>query len=99
MNKNNEIFSGLSSEIELKLKPVAAFFIPSSLITLNDLGEIGIKTVNNNIVEFMPIKIISDSGSGYWINLENFKEDEIPIITQGHEFTVDGETVKIKIND
>ncbi len=98
-NKNNEIFSGLSSEIELKLKPVAAFFIPSSLITLNDLGEIGIKTVNNNIVEFMPIKIISDSGSGYWINLENFKEDEIPIITQGHEFTVDGETVKIKIND
>ena len=30
---------------------------------------------------------------------ENFKENQIPIITQGHEFTIDGETVKIKIND
>jgi len=98
-NKNNEIFSGLSSEIELKLKPMAAFFIPSSLITLNDMGEVGIKTVNDSIVKFIPIKIISDNGNGYWINLENFKENEIPIITQGHEFTVDGETVKIKIND
>ena len=35
-NPNNQIFSGLSSEIEINLKPLPAFFIPSSLVTLNE---------------------------------------------------------------
>ena len=35
-NQNNQIFSGLSSEIEINLNPLPAFFIPSSLVTLNE---------------------------------------------------------------
>ena len=35
-NQNNQIFSGLSSEIEINLNPLPAFFIPSSLVTLNN---------------------------------------------------------------
>ena len=98
-NSNNQIFSGLSSEIEINLNPLPAFFIPSSLVTLNDEGKLGIKSVNKNIVKFHPIKILSDSGQGYWIDARQFSLDKLPIINKGHEFTVEGEVVKFIKND
>ena len=98
-NSNNTIFSGLSSEIEIKLNPLPAFFIPSSLVTLNEEGTLGIKSVNENIVEFHPINILSDNGSGYWIDARPFSFDKLPIINKGHEFTVEGEVVKFLNND
>ena len=98
-NLNNQIFSGLSSEIEINLNPLPAFFIPSSLVTLNDEGKLGIKSVNKNIVEFHPIKILSDSGQGYWIDARQFSLDKLPIINKGHEFTVEGEVVKFLKDD
>ena len=79
-----------------------AFFVPSSLITLNDVGEIGLKIILDGIVKFVPIKIISDTGKGYWIKI-NDKDlsNEIIVITQGHEYTIEGEIVdfSFKKND
>ena len=100
-NKENLIFSGLSSEIEIKSPKKNAFFIPSSLITLNNLGEIGIKIINDNIVKFIPIEILSDTGEGYWINSEFLdKRNMISVIIQGQDFTIDNEKVEvIKKND
>ena len=51
-NKDNKIFSGLSSEIEISTNPQNAFFIPSSLVTLNNVGKIGIKTIEDDRVRF-----------------------------------------------
>ena len=98
-NVNNQIFSGISAEIEINLNPLPAFFIPSSLVTLNDEGKLGIKSVNKNIVKFHPIKILSDSGQGYWIDARQFSLDKLPIINKGHEFTVEGEVVKFLKDD
>ena len=101
-NTNNSILSGLSTEIEINLDAENAFFVSSSLITLNDLGEIGLKIISSGIVQFIPIKIISDTGKGYWIKIIN-KDlgDEIIVITQGHEYTIEGEIVdfSFKKND
>ena len=80
-------------------KKLSPFFIPSSLVTLNDEGKLGIKSVNKNIVKFHTIKIISDSGKGYWIDARQFSFDKLPIIDKGHEFTVEGEVVKFLKND
>ena len=98
-NNNNMIFSGLSSEIEIQLEAISAFFIPSSLVTLNNEGKLGIKSVERNIVIFYPITILSDNGDGYWIKGDNLDFNKLPIITKGHEFTVEGETVKFISND
>ena len=100
-NKDNKIFSGLSSEIEISANPQSAFFIPSSLVTLNNAGKIGIKVIENEKVLFEGINILSDTGLGYWIEFEKKSIDrEISIITQGQDFTVDGENVNIiKSND
>ncbi len=101
-NTNNSILSGLSTEIEINLDAENAFFVSSSLITLNDLGEIGLKIISSGIVQFIPIKIISDTGKGYWIKTINKDlSDEIIVITQGHEYTIEGEIVdfSFKKND
>ena len=99
-NKNFQILSGLSSKIEIELQPQKAFFIASSLISLDDKGRIGIKIVENGKVIFLPINIISDVGDGYWVNIQDEqKRKEIYIISQGKEYTISGEVVDIKFED
>lgn len=100
-NKDNKIFSGLSSEIGIFANPQDAFFIPSSLVTLNNTGKIGLKVIENGKVHFRAINILSDTGLGYWIQfVKKVDNTDILIITQGQDFTVDGEYVNIiKNND
>ena len=95
-NKENKILSGLSSEIIIDGPSDNAYFIPSSLATLNSRGQIGIKIIINNRVKFIPIEILSDTGNGFWINSKSIeKQNKLSIITQGQDFTVDGEKVTI----
>ena len=60
--------SGLSSEVRIDLIKNNAYFIPSSLISLDNEGKIGIKVVRERKVIFLKIEIISDTGNGYWVN-------------------------------
>ena len=99
-NKNMQIISGLSSEVRINLSKEDAYFIPSSLISLDDQGKIGIKVVQEKKVLFLTIDIISDTGNGYWVNSnsKNNLEDYM-LITQGHEYVIEGENVVIKNSD
>ena len=99
-NKNMQIISGLSSEVRINLSKEDAYFIPSSLISLDDQGKIGIKVVQEKKVLFLTIDIISDTGNGYWVNSnsKNNLEDYM-LITQGHEYVIEGEKVVIKNSD
>ena len=99
-NKQKQIISGLSSEVRINLSKEDAYFIPSSLISLDDQGKIGIKVVQEKKVLFLTIDIISDTGNGYWVNSnsKNNLEDYM-LITQGHEYVMEGENVVIKNSD
>ena len=99
-NKQKQIISGLSSEARINLSKEDAYFIPSSLISLDDQGKIGIKVVQEKKVLFLTIDIISDTGNGYWVNSnsKNNLEDYM-LITQGHEYVIEGENVVIKNSD
>ena len=99
-NKQKQIISGLSSEVKINLSKEDAYFIPSSLISLDDQGKIGIKVVQEKKVLFLTIDIISDTGNGYWVNSnsKNNLEDYM-LITQGHEYVMEGENVVIKNSD
>ena len=93
-NENSKILSGLTGEMEISLNPENSYFIPSSIVTLNEKGELGIKYIKDKIVKFKKINILSDTGSGYWI--ESFKDFyEIDIITLGQEYVLDGEEVNL----
>ncbi len=100
-NKRNIILSGLSSEIIIGGPAQNAYFVPSSLVTLNNQGQVGVKVIINERVKFIPVEILSDTGDGFWINAKELdKLSKVSIITQGQDFTVDGEMVDtIKKND
>ena len=68
INNNFKILVDYPVKFIIKSEPIMALFIPSSLITLNNKGEIGIKIIDNEIVRFIPVEILSDNGNGYWIN-------------------------------
>ena len=77
-----------------------AYFIPSSLISLDDNGKIGIKVIQEKNVLFLTIDIISDTGNGYWVNSNSKSNlEDYMLITQGHEYVIEGESVTIKNSD
>ena len=96
-NSKTSIVSGLSAEVKVGMKKNQAFFIASSLISLDNQGIIGIKIIKNNKVNFIPIEILSDVGTGYWVTLKKNNGEKILIITQGSEYVMDQETVNFKI--
>ena len=99
-NNNYSILSGLTSEIQILGPSTEAYFIPSSLVTLNNAGKIGVKIILDDKVKFIPIQIVSDTGDGYWISSKELNSKEsVDIIIQGQDFTVDGEQVEIIKND
>ena len=68
-NENLSIKDGLTASINIQGEIVKAHKISPSILTLKDNGEVGIKIVNkNNLVEFFPIEIVSDTNNGMWIS-------------------------------
>jgi len=95
-NANKKIISGLSSEVIISLSEEDAYLIPSSLISLDNQGKIGVKVVKEKKVSFLTVDIISDTGNGYWINSNSNKNlEDYMLITQGHEYVIEGENVII----
>ena len=96
-NENKKIISGLSSEVIVNLSEEDAYLIPSSLISLDNHGKIGVKVVKEKKVSFLTVDIISDTGNGYWINSNSNKNlEDYMLITQGHEYVIEGENVIIE---
>ena len=91
----------MSSEVKIKLSKEDAYFIPSSLISLDNEGKIGIKVVKEAKVNFLIIEIISDTGKTGLIPVRmKFLKYFNYLITQGHEYVTEGENVIIEnLND
>lgn len=90
-NSEKKILDGISGEIHINLKKQNAFFVPSSVITLNEIGQVGIKIVENKKVRFKKIEILSDTGEGYWIKNDN--KDYVDLVILGQDYVLDGEIV------
>lgn len=90
-NPNMEIPAGLTAEAELSGGSRKAHKIPSSALTLNDEGKLGVQTLNaTDIVEFMPVELLEDTPDGTWIT---GLPDDVTVIIVGHEFVIDGQKV------
>ena len=91
-NPDRRVRSGITAKVELELPPIPAHLLPSSLISLNDNGVIGVHSVQpDNTVKFVPIKLLSLSRGGTWVGgLPN----EITLITIGQHYVLDGQVVE-----
>tara|TARA_Y100000766_G_scaffold268590_1_gene264856 strand:+ start:2695 stop:3600 length:906 start_codon:yes stop_codon:yes gene_type:complete len=93
-NKDRTIRDGVSAEIYIKGKEEPAHKISPAILSLNDQGKLGVRTVtSDNRVEFKEINILEDTNSGMWVS--GLGEDS-RIITLGQEYVFQGQTVNVK---
>ena len=101
-NPDLSISAGMTTEVILRGKPVLATPVPRSVVALNDDGELGIRSVNDDdIVEFHPIDIVDDStgalilggipqGARVIVAGQNFVGDGVKV----HPVEADADTVR-----
>lgn len=90
-NPDATIPSGLTAEVHLNAGNRKAHLIPTSSLTLNDQGELGVRTVvEGDVVRFVPVTLIDDSPEGAWVT---GLSDQVTLITVGQEFVNDGQKV------
>ena len=93
-NNDRSIRDGVSAEIYIKGKEEPAHKISPAILSLNDQGKLGVRTVTSeNRVEFKEIKILEDTNTGMWISGLG---EEARIITLGQEYVFQGQTVNVK---
>ncbi|MFY2824728.1 efflux RND transporter periplasmic adaptor subunit [Ruegeria sp. MALMAid1280] len=91
-NPDLTIRDGQTADIRISAEGAKAHLLPQSALTLNNEGQVGVRTVGaENLVGFMPIRLLRDTAEGVWV-------DGLPetadVIVVGQEFVTQGVTVK-----
>lgn len=90
-NKNGDLRGGMTAELSIPAETIHAQKVSPSLLTLDDEGNLGIKTVNEaGIVEFHKADIAMSSSEGVWIAGLPYSAT---IITVGQGFVTEGSVV------
>jgi multidrug efflux system membrane fusion protein len=91
-NADNRLPAGMTAELRLPAAEIEAHFLSPALLTLDDAGNIGVKTVDDwGRVRFHEVEIVQSASDGVWVT---GLPDEVAIITVGQGFVADGETVQ-----
>ena len=93
-NSDGKIREGLSADMFVPIREVLAHLIPSYLISLNDKGDLGIKILDENRVQFTKIQIVEDTVNGLWVT---GLPKNVTIITVGQEYVINGQEVKVQM--
>lgn len=88
--------AGISTELALPLEKTWAMRISPSVMALDDQGNLGVKTVVDEHVKFIPIDIVKSDSQGVWLTGMGQQAD---IITLGHGFVRDGDKVEVVRTD
>tara|TARA_B110000459_G_C16494469_1_gene440416 strand:- start:201 stop:1043 length:843 start_codon:yes stop_codon:yes gene_type:complete len=94
-NKDRTIRDGVSAEIFIKGRQVPSHIISPAILSLNEQGKLGIRTVDDqNKVTFQEIQILEDTNNGMWVS---GLEEKVRIITLGQEYVFQGQVVNVKV--
>src|SRR5690606_8864257 len=90
-NPDMQIPVGMTAEIMLKAPAVKAVRLPRSVVTLNEEGDLGVRTLDRNErVGFVPIDLIDDTPSG--LILGGIDQDA-RVIVAGQDLVTTGDVV------
>ncbi|MBY5934008.1 efflux RND transporter periplasmic adaptor subunit [Tateyamaria omphalii] len=90
-NADLKIRDGQTAEIAISAAGEKAHLLPSSALTLNEDGALGLRTVDGaGVVAFNPATVVRDTAQGIWLA---GLPDEINVIVVGQEFVTAGVTV------
>ena len=90
-NPKGLIRDGITGTLEISTNKILANKISPSILLLSDSGTLGIRIVNDDeIVEFLPIKILEDTQDGLWVQgIPNASN----LIVRGQGFVENGQKV------
>ena len=90
-NPKGLIRDGITGTLEISTNKILANKISPSILLLSDSGTLGIRIVNDEeIVEFLPIKILEDTQDGLWVQgIPNASN----LIVRGQGFVENGQKV------
>ncbi len=86
------IRDGQTANILIQTEGVMAHLLPSSSLTLNDAGLLGVRIVVDGIVEFAEVQLIRDTARGVWLT---GLPDVADVIVVGQEFVTAGVEVQM----
>lgn len=90
-NPGATLVSGLTAELRIPVRRVAAFVLSPASLSLDATDVLGVKVVNSeDRVEFIPVEVIKTTPEGLWIHGLN---DNVRIITVGQGFVRIGDKV------
>jgi len=90
-NENGSLRDGVTSNIIVPIRSVEAHRISPAILSLSDVGQVGIKVIDEeNVVHFTPVEIIEDTGEGFWVR---GLPQSVRVIAVGHEYVIEGQTV------
>jgi multidrug efflux system membrane fusion protein len=91
-NPEGAMRAGLSAEVRIPLGEVDGHFVSPALLTLDDDGSLGIKTVNgDDRVAFHPVELVRAEADGVWVT---GLPARARVITVGQGFVRAGERVR-----
>ena len=91
LNSKGLIRDGITGNLQISTNKVLANKISPSIMLLSDNGIIGVRIVQNNIVKFLPVKIIEDTQDGIWVSgIPNLSQ----LIVRGQGYVENGQKVK-----
>lgn len=93
-NPDHKLRDGVTADAIVNVGTATVHILPQSVLTLDDNGVLGIRTVEEgNKVAFHAANIIKDSAEGVWLIDLPFK---INVITVGQDFVQPGQVVDAK---
>jgi len=91
-NPDRALPAGVTAEIRLGSERLIAHRITPAILTLDEAGVVGVKTVDGaGKVVFNPVRIVADGPEGMWIT---GLPDEATVITVGQEYVRAGQPVR-----
>jgi len=87
-NDDFKLKAGVTATVRLKAGEALAHQIPSNILTLDDVGNVGVRYVDDNdIVQFATITTIDEDDNGVWVT---GLPSSTHIITEGQSFVSEG---------
>lgn len=83
---------GITALTRIPLRTTRAHKISPAILTLNDEGQVGLRTVNaENITEFYPVKVLGGEQDGVWVA---GLPETVNAIVVGQDYVSDGQKVE-----
>lgn len=91
-NPDGSLYSGVSAELRIAVGEERAHFLSPAVLTLDDSGKVGVKTVtDDDRVAFHPIALVRSEAGGVWVT---GLPERARVITRGQGFVATGESVR-----